>query len=101
MRRLLNFAYGYSYGQRIGGILDRCHDVLWSHYLARSVIASLLRLFRFSSFWWRFKGGAEDERERQFIDELDPIAREQLDQQTQTELRIELIYFRTRKNHFE
>src|SRR5207249_2143290 len=55
-RQLLGAAYSYSYAQRIGKLLDRCHRVLWAMMFREKLWAQLLRLFRFSSFIWRLQG---------------------------------------------
>jgi tetratricopeptide (TPR) repeat protein len=68
-RQLLAAAYSYSYAQRIGKLLDRCHRVLWAMMFRENLWPQLLRLFRFSSFIWRLKGG--DEQETKYLRELD------------------------------
>lgn len=55
-QKLLNAAYNYSYGQRIGNLLDSCHEVLWDMATRESLWATLVRLYRFSSLIWRWKG---------------------------------------------
>lgn len=60
-RQLLNAAYSYSYAQRIGNLVDRCHRVLWTLFTREKLFAPLARLFRFSSFTWRVGGNETKE----------------------------------------
>jgi hypothetical protein len=62
-QELLNAAYSYSYSQRIGNLVDRCHKVLWTMYSRERLFAPLIRLFRFSSFTWLMGGNREMEGE--------------------------------------
>jgi len=59
---MLDAAYAYSYSQRIGNLLDRCHSVLWTMLWRDKLFASLIRLFRYSSFIWGLKGAVEKEK---------------------------------------
>lgn len=75
-RQLLGAAYSYSYAQRIDKLLDRCHRVLWTMLFRDKLWPHLLRLFRFSSFIWRLKGG--DEQETKYLRELDVVDVEEI-----------------------
>lgn len=94
---LLNAAYSYSYTQRMGSILDRCHDVLWNFYRSRDIIAPLFRLFRFSSFWWRFRG--DESHEVTYKGELLQINIESLTFSDKVALKHEISYLQSRTNN--
>lgn len=94
-RQLLSAAYAYSYAQRIGNLLDRCHRVLWTMMLREHLWAQLLRLFRFSSFVWRLKGG--DQQETQYLRELDIVDIQQLRENEGTLLNNEVLYLERRR----
>jgi tetratricopeptide (TPR) repeat protein len=94
-RQLLGAAYSYSYAQRIGKLLDRCHRVLWVMMFHEKLWAQLLRLFRFSSFVWRLKGG--DEQETKYLRDLDAVDLEEIRATDGPILRNELLYLERRR----
>jgi 3',5'-cyclic AMP phosphodiesterase CpdA/tetratricopeptide (TPR) repeat protein len=94
-RQLLNAAYSYSYSQRIGNLLDRCHSVLWSMFTRDGLWASVLRLFRFSSFIWRLRG--KEDRELQYLIELKSLDLELLTRREGETLRTEIVYLQLRR----
>jgi tetratricopeptide (TPR) repeat protein len=61
-------AYHYLFNERIPGVFERCHDVLWRALEAANDVASLLVLFRQSSFLWRIRGS--DHKESKYIGSL-------------------------------
>jgi len=70
-RTLLGAAYAYSYGQRMTGLFDRCHTVIWGLLTRENLLGQLIRLFRHSSFWWRIKG--DERKESKYLHELDTV----------------------------
>lgn len=64
----LSSAYEYSCAQRLGGLLDSCHDALWEFCKIRNFWAGMFRLFRFSSFVWCLSD--RPLRDKQYIPEL-------------------------------
>ena len=97
-RQLLSAAYAYSYAQRIGNLLDRCHRVLWTMMLREQLWAQLLRLFRFSSFVWRLKGG--DEQETCYLRELDIVDVQQIRETEGPSLNNEVLYLERRRHEY-
>ena len=59
----LTAAYSYFHAQRFSGLFDRCHAALWKVFESNNNQASLLRLFRHSSFVWRIRGNEAAEKE--------------------------------------
>ncbi len=94
-RQLLNAAYSYSYSQRIGNLLDRCHSVLWQMYTRDRLWASVLRLFRFSSFIWRLLG--KDEKEVKYLLELKSLDVISIKNQAGETLNTEIVYLELRR----
>jgi 3',5'-cyclic AMP phosphodiesterase CpdA/tetratricopeptide (TPR) repeat protein len=94
-RQLLNAAYSYSYSQRIGNLLDRCHSVLWRMFTRDRLWASVLRLFRFSSFIWRLRG--KEDREAEYLLELKSLDIESVKNETGETLRTEIVYLQLRR----
>jgi tetratricopeptide (TPR) repeat protein len=94
-RQLLGAAYSYSYAQRIDKMLDRCHRVLWAMMLRDKLWAHLLRLFRFSSFIWRLKGG--DEQETTYLRALDVVDIEEIRATEGPVLMNEVLYLERRR----
>ena len=94
-RQLLGAAYSYSYAQRIGKLLDRCHSVLWVMMLREKLWAQLQRLFRFSSFIWPLKGG--DEQETKYLRDLDIVDLEEIRATDGPILKNELLYLERRR----
>jgi hypothetical protein len=94
-RRLLNAAYGYSYGQRIGNLLDKCHTVLWTLFARERLYAGLLRLFRFSSFIWRLRGREEEERD--YLNQLSAVDIQAVRSTEVTTLQMEILYLEKRQ----
>ena len=85
----------YSYSQRIGNLLDRCHSVLWRMYTRDHLWASVLRLFRFSSFIWRLRG--KEDRELQYLIELKTLDLGSLKEREGETLRTEIGYLQRRR----
>lgn len=94
-RQLLGAAYSYSYAQRIGKLLDRCHRILWTMMLRENLWAQLLRLFRFSSFIWRLKGG--DEQETKYLRQLDAVDVHEIRETEGSILKNEIVYLERRR----
>jgi len=94
-RQLLAAAYSYSYAQRIGKLLDRCHRVLWAMMFRENLWPHLLRLFRFSSLIWRLKGG--DSQETKYLRELDVVDLEEIRVTEGPILNNELLYLERRR----
>jgi tetratricopeptide (TPR) repeat protein len=95
-RQLLNAAYSYSYSQRIGNLLDRCHSVLWQMYTRDRLWASVLRLFRFSSFIWRLLG--KDEKEAEYLLQLNSLDVISIKKQAGETLNAEIVYLELRRS---
>lgn len=95
-RQLLNAAYSYSYSQRIGNLLDRCHSVLWGMYTRDRLWASVLRLFRFSSFIWRLLG--KDAKETEYLLQLSSLDVTSVKNQAGETLNAEIVYLELRRN---
>lgn len=91
----LSAAYSYSYAQRIGNLLDSCHTVLWGMFRREGLFASLLRLFRFSSFIWRLRG--KEEQEAKYLQELDSIDLAKLERTEGKTLQMETHYLERRR----
>lgn len=54
--RDLNRSYTWAYSQRIGGIFDRCHRVIWKYLDEIGDERGQRELFLHSSFIWRLRG---------------------------------------------
>jgi tetratricopeptide (TPR) repeat protein/predicted phosphodiesterase len=48
-------AYHYLYSQRLGGLFNDCHEVLWKTFHRLNQEDNILRLFMHSSFIWRLR----------------------------------------------
>ncbi len=92
---LLSAAYSYSYAQRIGNLLDKCHNVLWGVFRREQRWASVLRLFRFSSFIWRLRG--IEEKERECLRELESLDLLALQDKEGRVLQMEILYLERRR----
>ena len=55
--QILMRVYSYLYTQRFPHLLDGCHRALWTELEHEADITRLVRLFKFSSFVWRIRGG--------------------------------------------
>ena len=55
-------AYGYLYNQRIDGMFESCHRILWDEFNARKDVQNLLTLYRHSSLVWRLRGKTKTEQ---------------------------------------
>jgi len=95
--RSLSAAYSYSYSQRIGNLLDRCHTSLWGLFKRSNLLASLLRLFRFSSFIWRVRG--KDEMELPFLQDLEQIDFSEMEKTYGASLAHEMSYLHQRRSY--
>jgi hypothetical protein len=93
--RALSAAYSYSYAQRIGNLLDRCHIVLWGMFRREGLLASLLRLYRFSSFIWRIRG--KEEQDDRYLQELDFVDVLKLERTEGKTLQMEIHYLERRR----
>ncbi len=60
--------YSYLYNQRMDGLFNLCHRVLWEAFEATGDQKNLLQLFRHSSLIWRIR--ANDGKEREYIEQL-------------------------------
>jgi 3',5'-cyclic AMP phosphodiesterase CpdA/tetratricopeptide (TPR) repeat protein len=98
-RDRLAAAYSYSYAQRIGNLLNRCHKVLWSIFSKEGLVSSLLRLFRYSSFIWRLRG--TEEQEEEYVTQLRVVDVEELKQREGGALRMEIIYLERRRLDYQ
>lgn len=54
-------SYHYLYSERVGGLFNSCHDVLWRAFELSNENDNLLRLFRHSSLIWRLRGQEKTE----------------------------------------
>lgn len=61
-RDLLERSYSFLHGQRMTGLFDSCHTVLWAILTAEGRVREMLRLFRHSSFVWRLYGKVQNEQ---------------------------------------
>jgi predicted phosphodiesterase/tetratricopeptide (TPR) repeat protein len=61
-------AYNYLYHERLYNLFDKCHAALWKLFSHKGDSASLLNLFRHSSFIWRLNG--REEQETKYLAEL-------------------------------
>lgn len=66
-------AYHFLYNERLAGLFNRCHDVLWSEFSRLGQIENLLNLFRHSSFIWRLNG--QEETEKRYLSKLAKVVR--------------------------
>jgi tetratricopeptide (TPR) repeat protein len=98
-RQLLSASYSYSYGQRLSGLFDRCHMVLWSVLFKERLWAPLLRVFRHSSFLMRIKGA--DEQEQRYLHELKEVDSSTFKDAERAALRTELQYLDKRRHDTE
>jgi tetratricopeptide (TPR) repeat protein len=98
-RDRLAAAYSYSYAQRIGNLLNRCHRVLWGMFSREGLVSALLRLFRYSSFIWRLRGNEEQEAE--YVTELRVVDVEKLKEKEGATLRMEIIYLERRRLDYQ
>ncbi|MGS5087273.1 metallophosphoesterase family protein [Hydrogenophaga sp. A37] len=55
-------AYSYLYNQRIYGLFESCHQILWDVFKAREDEQNLLTLYRYSSLVWRLRRKTETEQ---------------------------------------
>ena len=94
-RALLSAAYSYSYSQRIGKMLDKCHKVLWGMFMRERLLAPLLRLFRFSSLTWRLTD--QEDQDVPYLRELDDFDIENMGVGQRTVLNFELHYLQRRR----
>jgi len=97
-RELLSAAYNYSYAQRIGNLLDRCHKVLWDVFSIEGIAAGMLRLFRLSCFFWTLKGAKD--RISQYVRKLDNIDLEELKRAEGRTLDPEILYLQQRRQEY-
>jgi hypothetical protein len=70
-RNLLISAYHFFHNERMEGLFNRTHKLLWRMFEADGDIWNLLSLFRHSSFIWRLAGTADSERE--YLEDLRPL----------------------------
>lgn len=61
-------AYHYLFHERLFNLFDKCHAALWELFSHDGDSASLLNLFRHSSFIWRLSG--REEQETKYLEEL-------------------------------
>jgi tetratricopeptide (TPR) repeat protein len=94
-RRLLHAAYSYSYGQRIGNLLDKCHHVLWSIFAQQQLWSALLRLFRYSSFVWRLRGN--EHHDTKYLGDFNGMNLEDVKRKEGQTLQMEILYFERRR----
>jgi hypothetical protein len=64
LSRLID-AYHYLFSESGGGLLDKCHDALWTHFEHKHEFDNLLRLFRHSSLIWRLRD--QEKREKRYL----------------------------------
>lgn len=55
-------AYHFCFAERLPGLLDQCHDVLWRSFKLAGDTTNMLNLFRQSSLHWRLRGQIDKER---------------------------------------
>lgn len=55
-------AYQYLFGQRLAGLFDSAHELLWKEFENNRDIPNLLTLFKHSSFNWRLDNKEEKEK---------------------------------------
>ena len=94
-RRLLSGAYSYAYGQRMSGLFNSCHRVLWTVLFLEKLWAPLVRLFRHSSFLLRIKGAGETEEI--YLHKLDTLDLAELKRKEGSSLAMELQYLERRR----
>ncbi|MGL5844192.1 MAG: SIR2 family protein [Aeromonas hydrophila] len=56
-------AYNYLFTQRIDGLFNKCHDLIWRVFINESDTASLFNLITTSSLVWRVNGDIDREKE--------------------------------------
>ncbi|MFB3240354.1 SIR2 family protein [Aeromonas salmonicida] len=56
-------AYNYLFTQRIDGLFNKCHDLIWKVFINENDTASLFNLITTSSLVWRVNGDINRERE--------------------------------------
>ncbi|MCA8991749.1 MAG: metallophosphoesterase [Planctomycetaceae bacterium] len=61
--RDLRYSYIVAYSQRIRGIFNWCHRVMWRYFETKDQQQALLELFEHSSFIWRLSGDTEREHD--------------------------------------
>ncbi|XOK13275.1 metallophosphoesterase [Agrobacterium tumefaciens] len=61
-------AYHYLFHERLFNLFDKCHAALWELFTHDGDSASLLNLFRHSSFIWRLSG--REEQETKYLEKL-------------------------------
>lgn len=59
----MQVCYSLAFSQRMGGIFNWCHRVVWDYFECSSQRPRMLQLFTHSSFFWRLHGDAAHERE--------------------------------------
>ncbi|RZI59361.1 MAG: metallophosphoesterase [Rubrivivax sp.] len=64
-------AYSYLFNQRMDWLFNKCHDILWRHFMSSKSVDNMLELFRQSSLVWRLKDQVAVER--RFITQLLPL----------------------------
>ncbi|OYU55519.1 MAG: hypothetical protein CFE25_11400 [Chitinophagaceae bacterium BSSC1] len=67
---LVNIAYSYLYSQRLEGLFNECHKVLWSYCIRGDRYSDLLNLFKHSSLVWRISDDLTNEK-RYFLELLE------------------------------
>ena len=55
-------AYQYLFGQRLAGLFDSAHRLLWDEFVKSKDIPNLLTLFKHSSFNWRLDNNEDKEK---------------------------------------
>jgi tetratricopeptide (TPR) repeat protein/predicted MPP superfamily phosphohydrolase len=66
---ILARAYSYLHAQRMSGLFDACHELLWQAFEREGQIGKLLQLFRHTSFIWRIRG--EEAKEATYLQKFD------------------------------
>ncbi|MDF0730018.1 metallophosphoesterase [Pseudomonas entomophila] len=69
-------AYQYLFGQRISGLFDSAHSLLWDEFESNHDIPNLLTLFKHSSFNWRLDN--KEQKEKRYASRLIALERKLL-----------------------
>jgi len=97
---LLSKAYSYLHSQKMPELFLQCHKALWLICIKRDLIANLVNLFRYSSFFWRIQGFVEPEQK--YFDELNKNYGIKINELLATgQININGEYFNRRKIEFE
>jgi hypothetical protein len=92
---LLEFAFGYLYAQRLGRLFERCTNVISLILLNQRRFASLIRLYRYSSFVFRLNDNQEKEKKLfEFVKTNDPVSN--ISPTEKMQIAVELEYFERR-----